>query len=88
MERPVTEARILDLITEAVHQYKREGNRGIDWTFDQMSSDERLAFDLFLARMRDVLAYQPGTTEQRFRIRARVMAENIPAQSILKENET
>lgn len=67
-------SRILDLLVEAVKRYKQEGNRGIDWTFDHMTQDERLAFDLFLVRMNDPLAYEAGTCEYRFRTRVLRMA--------------
>jgi hypothetical protein len=69
-----TTAQILNRLTAAVARYMHEGNRGIDWEFDAMSADERLAFDLFLVRMGDELAYQAGTTEYRFRTRVRRMA--------------
>ena len=70
----VESGRILDLLADAVSGYKREGESGSAWTFFHMSADERLAFDLFLVRMGDELAYQAGTTESRFRERVRRMA--------------
>jgi hypothetical protein len=62
---PVTEGRILDAIAEAV---RRELMRPGDWrwTWDQLSKAERLAFDLFLVRTKDPLAWEPGTPESRF----------------------
>lgn len=83
----ITESRLLDLLAEAVSRYKREGSRGIDWTFDHMSDQDRLAFDLWLVRVKDPLAYEPGTTEHRFRTRVRAMAENVPASLLLKAEE-
>lgn len=72
---PVTEGRLLDKLAEAVQRYKQEGTRGTDWTYDHMSAEERLAFDLFLVRVGDELAYQAGSPESRFRERVRRMAE-------------
>lgn len=73
MEHP---RQILDFLTEAVHRYLREGDQGIAWTFHQsMTSDDRLRFDLWLVKMKDRLAWQPGTTEYRFRQRVKAMAE-------------
>jgi len=71
--------KMLDIVTEAVQRYKLEGRRGIDWTFDHMSTEERLAFDLWLVKMEDPLAWQAGTTEHRFRARVLAMALNRPA---------
>jgi hypothetical protein len=82
---PVTTGRILDLLAEAATRYKREGRRGIDWTFDHTTDEERLAFDLFLVKMKDLLAYEPGTCEHRFRTRAIAMAENRSAASVLED---
>lgn len=63
-------SRILDLLADASQRYKQEGPRGADWTwFQGMTAEERLAFDLFLVKMGDPLAYQAGTPESRFRAR-------------------
>ena len=71
----VESSRILDLLADAVSSYRREGEQGIAWTFHHaMTADERLAFDVFLVRMGDELAWQAGTTESRFRERVRRMA--------------
>jgi len=74
----VTTGRIMDLLADAVSRYKREGTRGSNWTFMWMTQDERSAFDLFLVRMKDALAYEPGTTESRFRRMVVAMATNAP----------
>lgn len=75
-EAPVTEGRILDLIADACTRYKQEGQRGIDWTFHMsMSAREKLAFDIFLVRTGDELAWEAGTVEHRFTTRVRRMVE-------------
>lgn len=79
----VTSSQILDILALAVKQYKVYGKRGIEWTFDHMSSDERIAFDFFLVKMGDQLAYQPGTTEYRFTARVLAMANNLPLPEAL-----
>jgi len=67
---------ILNFLTDAVHRYLREGDQGIAWTFHQcMTSDDRLRFDLWLVEMKDRLAWQPGSTEWRFKQRVKAMAE-------------
>ena len=67
---------ILNFLTDAVHRYLREGDQGIAWTFHQcMTSDDRLRFDLWLVKMNDRLAWQPGSTEWRFKQRVKAMAE-------------
>jgi hypothetical protein len=83
----VTSGRILDLLADAVSRYRREGQRGVDWTLMHMSAEERTAFDLFLVRMKDPLAWQPGTTEFRFRARVVAMAEGRPASDVVAEAE-
>jgi hypothetical protein len=66
----ITESRILDLLADACARYRLEGSRGIDWTlFQVMNAAERLAFDVFLVRTKDPLAYEAGTVEYRFRTR-------------------
>lgn len=83
--KPVPAGRILDLLSLAVKQFKVYGMRGIEWTFDSMTSAERIAFDLFLVRMKDSLAWEPGTTEHRFKARVVAMAMNIPAAQALAQ---
>lgn len=76
----ITESRILDLITAAVADERngmRQGRTDVyNWrrVFFSMTADERLAFDLFLVRTKDALAYEPGTVENRFRERVQRMA--------------
>ena len=76
----VTEGRILDALADGVARYRVEGERGADWTWVQLTNDERLAFDLFLVRTRDPLAWQAGSPESRFRARVKAMATNTVAQ--------
>jgi hypothetical protein len=74
----VTEAQILDLLSDAVSREMREPGRGWSWTFHHvMTAQEKTAFDLFLVRTKDPLAWEPGTTEQRFRQRVQRMAEQF-----------
>ena len=69
----IESGRILDLLAQGVREYRRDG--GTAWTFHHvMTSEDRLGFDLFLVRMKDDLAYQPGSTESRFAERVRRMA--------------
>lgn len=76
----VTESRLLDIIVAAV-QDERQGMRlnephvyNYRRVFDRMTQGERLAFDLFLVRTKDALAWEPGTVEHRFKTRVRRMA--------------
>ena len=69
----------LDLLADAVSRYKREGRRGIDWTFMHMADADRLKFDGFLVQTKDPLAWQAGTVESRFKARVLAMALNRPA---------
>ena len=74
----IESGRILDLIAQGVREYRSDG--GTAWTFHHvMTSEDRLAFDLFLVRMGDELAYQAGSTEGRFaeRVRRMVALEEI-----------
>lgn len=82
MERnPVTESRILDLLAAAVQDERNGMRRGephvYNWrrVFFLMTTLERVAFDLFLVRTKDQLAYEPGTVENRFRERVQRMAK-------------
>jgi hypothetical protein len=67
----VPESRILDLLAEGCERQKREGSAS--WAWQWTTQEERLAFDLFLVRTGDELAYQPGTPESRFNERVRRM---------------
>ncbi len=53
-------------VTRAKSAWQREGQRGINWTFDGMSRADREAFDRFLVTTQDPLAYEAGTQESRF----------------------
>jgi hypothetical protein len=75
----VTESRILDLIADACKRERTPGCGGAAWTFLHMTEQERLAFDLFLVRTGDSLAFEPGTTEYRFRERIRRMVAPFPS---------
>ena len=86
-QQAVSSSRILDLLADAVKRYRHEGERGTDWTMLNMSSDERVAFDLFLVRMGDALAWEPGTFEHRFRTRVKAMATHTPASAVLAEGK-
>ncbi len=69
MSEQVSNARILDLLAQAV-----KGD--VHWVFHRgMSAAERSAFDFFLVRMKDPLAWQAGTTESRFLARVARMKE-------------
>lgn len=81
----VTEGQILDRLARAVRRYKAEGKGGIDWEFFNMSQEERVAFDLFLVRVKDPLAYEPGSVEHRFNVRVMRMAEPQPQPEPEKE---
>jgi len=72
---PVTSSRILDLLAHACQSTKVYGlDSAISWTWHRMmNADERLAFDLFLVKMGDELAWQAGSPESRFRERVRRM---------------
>jgi hypothetical protein len=72
----VTEGRILDLLADAVDRELRSPGEGWSWTFfHMMSREEVLAFDLFLVRTKDPLAWEAGSPESRFRRRVQRMAE-------------
>jgi len=70
---PVTEARILDLLTQAAARVLGGDESGVSWVFMHMTRAERLAFDLFLVRTKDSMAWEAGTTERRFRTRVERM---------------
>ena len=67
----VTEGRILDLLADGCSRHKRDGSAA--WTLRHMTQEERLAFDLFLVRTGDELAFEAGTVEHRFMERVRRM---------------
>lgn len=71
--------KMLDIVTGAVAQYRVYGRRGISEAFDQMSQEERVAFDLWLVKVGDQLAQHAGTVESRFTARVLSMALNRPA---------
>ena len=74
--KTVTTGRILDLLAEAVKRVKAGDADGASWTWHRsMTAEEHLAFDLFLVKMRDELAWVAGAPESRFRERVRRMAE-------------
>lgn len=65
---------ILDLLVGAARFILDGAEDSADRVFHNMNDRERLAFDLFLVRMDDPLAWCAGTTEWRFKHRARRMA--------------
>jgi len=70
----ITTDRILDCLTEAVTRVKRGDADGATWVwFQGMTAQEHRAFDLFLVRMGDELAYMAGTPERRFKMRVHRM---------------
>jgi len=70
-----THADMLDWLAATVARAKREGlDRAVMWEYVLHSTDRaRLAFDLFLVRTGDSLAYEAGSPESRFRERVRRM---------------
>jgi len=55
-------------IQDAIHRYRREGDRGIDWKFSMgMTTEEKDAIDDWLLKIKHPLAYQAGTQEGRFK---------------------
>lgn len=79
----VTEGRILDLLADACARYRREGERGAQWTLCYMTVDERLAFDLFLVRTKDPLAWEAGTVTHRWVTRVRRMVMGLRCEGPL-----
>jgi hypothetical protein len=64
MEQPRTSQSFL---TEAIERQRKDSG-GWSWVFFQeMTAADRKAFDRWLVENEDPLAYQPGTTEHRFR---------------------
>lgn len=76
MAKQYTESEIIDFLTQASSRVLRGDANGIDWVFFHcMDQQARLAFDLFLVRTDDPLAYEVGTTEYRFKTRVNRMVE-------------
>lgn len=67
----------MDLLAGAVDSAKHDGlDSATSWTWHhRMSAADRLAFDLFLVRTGDELAWRAGSPESRFRERVRRMVE-------------
>jgi len=77
-----TEADMLDLLVETVQRVKVYGTAEAHNVYcRQMSIDARIAFDLFLVRTKDPLAYQAGMGESRFVERVTRMAFPPAVQS-------
>lgn len=70
-------------VYRAVERYKREGERGVDWVFFQdMTQADRDDVDRWLVSVKHMLAYLPGTQENRFRSLVMELAGDTgPAQS-------
>lgn len=65
---PTTVSRILDLLADGCAREKRLAGQWA-YTYHGMTAGERVAFDLFLVRMDDLLARQAGQPADRFRDR-------------------
>jgi hypothetical protein len=72
---------MVEVITDAVVAYKREGMGGVEKVFATLSSSHlgRLRFDFFLLNTGDQLADCAGPVEDRFKARVLAMALNRPA---------
>lgn len=78
MATTVTEGRILDCIADACNRLRKGDPAGIQWAwFQGMTEDEHLAFDLFLVRTGDPLAYVAGSPFSRFDSRVRAMVQEL-----------
>ena len=67
MATAVTEGMILDHLAAAIARAKVYGRTDIRSYFClHLSSEVRVAFDLFLVRTKDPLAFEAGSCEQRF----------------------
>ncbi len=75
---------VLDIVVDAVHALRHQGDAGIVGVFALMNERERVAFDLWLARLGDPLAAESGSTWARFRARVLSMATNEPAVQIMR----
>jgi hypothetical protein len=74
----VTEGRILDCIADACNRIRKGDPAGAQWVWFQcMTADEHLAFDLFLVRVDDPLAYVAGHPFTRFDRRVRAMVQEF-----------
>ena len=70
-----TESEILDLLAETVKRVQVYGMAEAHNVYCRQVSDSmRLAFDLFLVRTKDPLAWEAGTGEYRFCARVQRMA--------------
>jgi hypothetical protein len=78
---------ILDFLAEAVNAELRGDPNGWSWVwFYRMTAIDRLGFDLFLVKMRDPLAYEAGTPENRFRRRVLAMVQAERERRDVKPN--
>ena len=58
---------MLDCVTEAAGRVNRGDAGGIDWVWHHvMSERDRVAFDLWLVKMGDSLAFEAGSPRSRF----------------------
>jgi hypothetical protein len=67
-----------ELVEAAALRVLNPGSSGFgetNWVFMQMGAAERKAFDNWLVSIKDPLAYEPGTTEQRFKQKVRELVE-------------
>lgn len=71
---PTDIGRILDLLAASVARELRGEDPTWEW-FHSMTNEDRLAFDLMLVRTGDLLAWQAGTAESRWRAKVHRMAE-------------
>lgn len=69
-----TEAEILDLLADTVKHVKLYGASEARNVYARLPNSLRMAFDLFLVRTKDPLAYEAGTGEHRFCTRVERMA--------------
>jgi len=68
MAKTYTEGEIIGFMAQAARRVLNGDSRGIEWVFFQcMDETARVAFDLFLVRTKDPLAYEAGTVEYRFK---------------------
>lgn len=75
-QQQLTTSDVLDHLAAAVSRVNVYGRHEARSYFALCMGDtDRLAFDLFLVRMNDPLAFEAGTCEQRFETRVLSMAE-------------
>lgn len=85
-QSPVSESRIIDLLTQAANRILLGDSDGAHWVFYHCMSDrERVAFDLYLVRTKDELGFLAGTTFDRFRLRVTQMVEREEQRRKLQE---